>query len=253
MKFKIFLALGIATFGIGKAYLWSHDTTLSEQVDVLKNNTMSYLEEKQDNAVKLMKEGVKEQFDKIGVKAPEKKDLVFKTEYLYEVKFKYDATGAPDWIGQKDILKMFQKASDVWEKNCGIKFTYLGNIRSDYVAVDSGTTRQDFGIVRWSQLEHNILGQAHTGSELGPVKDFIMDLNSNNFSGVKNYNSQLYSTIVHEFGHVLGLPHSRIPNSIMFYQNGVVNVELNDGDKDMCRTIVNSWDKNPDNQKIRIK
>lgn len=253
MKFKIFLALGVMTFIGSKAYLWANDTTLTQEVEKAKETFANYVENKKEEAIVSVKTSVKKSFE--GLKEtvlPEDKN---KPTSLYEIQYKYDSTGAPSWIKKSHMEDILKEASDVWEKACGIKFTNIGTMRSDYVNVDeySRTHNKGFGLVRWSEMAEDKLGQAHLGSENGPVKNFVMDLNSTNFDESSEHRDYLFSTVVHEFGHVLGLPHSRIQDSVMYYSNGSVNVNLNDGDKEMCRDLVKSWDANPNNKKIKLK
>lgn len=172
----------------------------------------------------------------------------------YTIKYKYDHTGAPDDISRERIMAILQKSSNIWERSCGVKFEYIGDMRSDYVRAETeGTSGLGYGIIRWSDLDADRLAQAHLGGKNGPVGDFIMDLNATLFVDKRTQNNDLESTFTHELGHVLGLDHSRIPNSVMAGTGRAYTMmnELNAGDKEMCQSTVAEWSKNPRNKKFK--
>lgn len=298
MKIKAFLIIGVSAALVGQAYLWSNDTSYSEQydktVESIKNyavdkknqaveSTTTYVRDKKNEAVSSVKSTIKHGFDtsisKITGKPiptpdssakdtskdnketsapkeePKKTETTVKKEFpkpeaLYELKFKYDPTGAPENISEKEFLALVKKASNIWEESCGIRFTYDGNTRSDYIGAGR-TTRKDYALIRWSELD-DAIGQAHQGSHRQPAYDFVMDLNQNHYNTHTVDTESLLAVLVHELGHTIGLDHSRLPGSVMHFQQVTVESRLNEGDTKMCQDLTSTWASNPVNKKHRI-
>lgn len=317
MKLKIFLAVSLVVALLGKAYLWSNDSSYTqfynESMHSMKNyaqekknaaieGASTYVEETKKAAVEGVKGAVRGGFDatytavtgkevvraaksdnpisddkatssteekttskptedkplEIPVAKPtEDKELVAlpKPNWLYEVKFKYDKAGAPEDVSEKDFLNFVKEASKIWEESCGVKFTYDGMIRSDYISIKRNT--ESVGIIRWSDLDNGILGVATQGSTRAPVYNFVLELNHNQFQTMKDGQkvldaNELYNTIIHELGHVVGLDHSRLKESVMYHTSIETPSRLNAGDTEMCQNIASQWEKNPVNKKYRV-
>lgn len=153
-----------------------------------------------------------------------------------DMEFYYDNTNAPtDLVKSLDIIA---KASAKWTYACNIRFVFKGEKHADYVST-ANTLHGDKGIVKWAtQMNGDTIGEAHMGSEHGPVKNFVMELNSEYFKG--NKEQDLILTTTHEMGHVIGLDHSNNSKSIMYFQSGGKQT-LQSSDQAMCLYLRARW------------
>lgn len=155
------------------------------------------------------------------------------------VPFYYDHSAAPDNLSKEDVLGLVSKASAAWTEACGVSFEYRGDRLTDYINQDRTLSGQT-GVVKWGNLSGTAIGQAHQGSARGLAKGFVLTLSPNFFKNKAN-TGYLYSTILHEMGHVIGLGHSKNPNSIMYYEQTNRKQILNETDKAMCRYMRLRW------------
>lgn len=152
------------------------------------------------------------------------------------LEFYYDNTNAPTDLNKS--LEIIAKASAKWTYACNIKFVFKGEKHADYVST-ANTLHGNTGIVKWAtQMNGDTIGEAHLGSESGPVKNFVMELNSEYFKG--NKESDLILTTTHEMGHVIGLDHSNNSKSIMYFQSGGKQ-SLQSSDQAMCLYLRARW------------
>lgn len=155
------------------------------------------------------------------------------------IPFYYDHSSAPSNISKEQVLSFIRKSSDTWQEACNISFDYKGDRFSDYVD-GNNTIRRNEGVVKWGNLPGGAIGQAHQGNGYSYAKGFVLTLKPSFFAN-RNNQDTLYSTILHETGHVIGLPHSNNNSSIMFWQQHNRKQVLNDTDKSMCKYFRARW------------
>lgn len=156
------------------------------------------------------------------------------------IPFFYDHSAAPANMSEQQVLDVLNRASQTWNQACNVSFDFKGDRLADYVDVNNVINRKE-GIVKWNNLDSDKVGQAHQGSPAGPARGFVLSLNPV-FFGKKANQDNLYSTVLHEMGHVIGLNHSKNPNSIMFWQEDNLHRQvLNSSDKAMCLYLRGRW------------
>lgn len=156
------------------------------------------------------------------------------------IPFFYDHSAAPANMTEQQVLTLLNRASQTWNQACNVSFDFKGDRLADYVDINNVINRKE-GIVKWSSMDGDRIGQAHQGSAAGPAHGFVLTLNPV-FFGKKANQDNLYSTVLHEMGHVIGLNHSKNPNSIMFWQEDNLHRQvLNSSDKAMCLYLRGRW------------
>jgi hypothetical protein len=156
------------------------------------------------------------------------------------IPFFYDHSAAPANMSEQQVLDVLGRASQTWNQACNVSFDFKGDRLADYVDVNNVINRKE-GIVKWDNLGGDKIGQAHQGSPAGPARGFVLSLNPVFFSKKANQDN-FYSTVLHEMGHVIGLNHSKNPNSIMFWQEDNLHRQvLNSSDKAMCLYLRGRW------------
>ena len=155
------------------------------------------------------------------------------------IPFFYDHSDAPQNLSKEQVLSLVSKASAAWTSACNVSFDYKGDRLSDYVDVNNTINRKE-GLVKWGSLPGDAIGQAHQGTGQGPATGFVLTLKPEYFAHTEN-DKYLYSTILHEMGHVIGLGHSKNPSSIMFWQQSNRKQVLNETDRAMCAYFRGRW------------
>lgn len=137
------------------------------------------------------------------------------------VKLVYDPDNAPAQFSQTKFLTLLDEAIAQWQKVSGVRFQVTGADRTAPDDVNLPFAQRD-GLVRifWGPTS-GFAGLA--GPQFGnfdqslgyyPYYDGDVTLNQNASSW--DSDAELVSTLVHEFGHLIGLGHSDEPVSIMF-------------------------------------
>lgn len=116
-------------------------------------------------------------------------------------------------MSQSDMKETFRAACDAWEEVCGLKFTEVG----------SGQ-RADIN-VGWERIDGpgGTLAYAYLPGECGGslAGTLRVDLGDDWKPGQNGRESNLWQTLVHELGHIIGFYHSNLQDSIMWpYSNG---------------------------------
>lgn len=135
---------------------------------------------------------------------------------LVTIPYYYDGDDAPEaWPPEKAKMAITKAAAE-WRAVCNINFVYNGDRATSYS--DSSKTRDDgIGVIRWSDMEDDILGRAHTGTEEEPANGFWLQLSQSHFNDDSDAKAELlHHVLVHELGHVIGFKHSPSPKSVMY-------------------------------------
>jgi len=137
------------------------------------------------------------------------------------VKLVYDPDGAPAQFSQAKLLALLDEAIDQWQRVSGIRFQVTGTDRTAPDDVDRPLAQRD-GLVRiyWGQTSGFAgLAGPQFGSfdqSLGYYPFHDGDVKLNQDASTWDSDAELVSTLVHEFGHLIGLGHSDEPLSIMY-------------------------------------
>jgi hypothetical protein len=155
----------------------------------------------------------------------------------FSIPFYYDHSNAPNNFSKEQVLGVLQQVSQTWTQACNVSFDYRGDKLTDYVD-GNNTIGNHEGLVKWGNLPGNAVGRAHQGDGRSYARGFVLVLKPSYFLHNEKF---LYSTILHETGHVIGLPHSNNGSSIMFWQQSQRKQILNDTDKTMCKYFRTRW------------
>lgn len=121
--------------------------------------------------------------------------------------YRYNPSGEPIWLGNGEMLSMIRRATAGWE-TCGFRFHYAGTTDTAPGAMDGAN------VVGW-----RMDGRAYSGwtqwrarKNDGAIQEADITLYANIYDTYRNRGIdtrlELYKSIVHEFGHVIGLKHS---------------------------------------------
>lgn|GEM_PF-4625436 len=118
----------------------------------------------------------------------------------------YNLSHQPDWLSQEEALDMVRQAAEAWQP-CGVTLTYAG------ISVRRPGEKDGVNVVGWSED-----GRAHSAwtswraHRDGRAVEADITLYANIFSEYRrrglDAKLELRKSIIHEFGHVLGLRHS---------------------------------------------
>lgn len=138
------------------------------------------------------------------------------------VRFTYSHAGAPHGMRVERVEAALIDAARQWSQACGVRIEYAGQ------AEDSTNT------VRWVQgfTDARVMGTASIAVVDGSTRIayFTMALNAAKLTD----SVKLHSTVLHEFGHVMGIDHSENAGAVM-YRAARGRTELADEDINRCR------------------
>lgn len=160
---------------------------------------------------------------------------------LYQIGFKYDGDYSPPLLSNEEFLELAQKASQFWDKTCGIQFNFKGFIDSSFIP--RGYLSNDNNIIiRWEYLPKDRIAESNLGNGLHPNNNALLLLDITFFNTYVIKKKQLLSVLIHELGHSIGLDHSNHPQSVMHphYFTTTPNPE----DTKQCNHIKKQWATN---------
>ena len=113
----------------------------------------------------------------------------------------YSNASKPYWLKPEEGLKLFQNAAMAWQ-NCGVHIIYGGQTDQN------PKPNRDQNIVGWGELPGNIRGFTFRSQKGGILSQSDIMINMENFD-IKRDPRLLQKVVTHEFGHALGLYHSK--------------------------------------------
>jgi hypothetical protein len=123
--------------------------------------------------------------------------------------WQYSSYSEPSWLEQDEGLSLFKKAAEAWSQ-CGIKIEYTGS--TDH----PGFFKDRLNTMGWSTLKPAMRGLTlrQTTKNSSKLIEADIIINRENIH-IQNNKELLQKVISHEFGHALGLVHSKTCENIM--------------------------------------
>ena len=129
------------------------------------------------------------------------------------VEWHYNGLGKPVWLGEEEALELAQQAAAGW-RACGIALRYAGesdavpgNMDGRNVVGWAGDGRRHSAWTHWSAKRSGALLEADITLYANVFDDYR--------ARGMDARLELNKSLVHEFGHVLGLTHSEVPSDAM--------------------------------------
>lgn len=129
-------------------------------------------------------------------------------------RYAYNPSGEPDWLRQGNAIMLIQQAAKEWEA-CGIRFEYVGETDKQPGDMDG------VNIVGWRQdgVRYSAWTKWRARRSTGAAIEADVILYANIYDDYRRRGMdaelELYKSIAHEFGHVLGLGHSDVASDVM--------------------------------------
>lgn len=159
---------------------------------------------------------------------------------VFKIPFYYDHTNAPSYLSKEKALEIINKASNEWENACGVGFEFKSERQAEYVDVNR-TIPGAVGLIHWGDLDDDAIGLAHQGSPRGYAKGFVLTMSRDYFDDVRT-KSHVFNVMLHEMGHVIGLGHNQISDSVMYGKSHAVTVQkMSKNDASMCNYLHARW------------
>lgn len=161
------------------------------------------------------------------------------------IRFYYDPTDAPPEHSIGFVEREIERAAEAWQYDCKVKIEYMG-------LADVGSIPPSKGLmVRWYKEyqnkphpSHSKTGLGGTGGMLDGIK--ITPRKKDEALRLESAQRYLQHVILHEMGHVLGLPHNHDDKkSVMSYQIDYITPKVlpkpNEADYRDCNFAMQKW------------
>lgn len=160
------------------------------------------------------------------------------TQPMFILKYKYDASGSP--VPLAAFSEVMNSVKDSWIK-CGVEIEPYP-VSSIYTENGNNNSNSDRFKIYWvdsTDFTGLTVAASSITNGVATISSYNIEL-SRKFYNLDN----LRGTIIHEFGHVIGLPHSNDKKSIMYPTSNADSPILQPSDDDIanCKAVLKQLD-----------
>lgn len=128
------------------------------------------------------------------------------------IRWKYNPSGQPRGLSTQTVIRQLIEATNMWERECGVRFFYEGLTNENLSSSCDGET-----VVGWESYSGTQVGNTKVcyqgyGDD-GGFTEF--DLGLDNYGSTQVGASNIIAVASHEFGHAMGLGHTDVRYAMM--------------------------------------